>query len=134
MAPFGASCILIFTTPGDEYAQPINVLGGYFITGLISLILMDFLPHQFWVVGLVLGVGITVMALLRLTHPPAGAVPVVVYLSSIEAVDYFFLISPIMCGSATLVLLALIMHRLPLKADYPRLSGSGSASSSRNHP
>jgi CBS-domain-containing membrane protein len=108
MAPFGASTVLSYTNPDNPFAKPINIFGGYFICGAISLVLLEFLPHHFLAEAVTLMLCAFAMGFCRLTHPPAGAIPVVVYYG-VETIDFWFLVSPIMCGSATLVALVLIL-------------------------
>ncbi len=130
MAPFGASCILIYTTPQDEFAQPINIVGGYFIAGLVSLTLVEILPHDWWTVSLMLWFTITLMAIFRVTHPPAGAVPIVIYFARMT-MSFWYLAFPILIGSILLVGIALLVHRIPPPRTYPRLLSDDSETSER---
>lgn len=119
IAPFGATCVLLFTLPSSPLSQPINVIGGHVVCTLTGLTLHSFLPDQWWAVAIAVGVAIALMALLRVTHPPAGADPVVVFATSPH---FFYIISPVVVGAILLVIIAIIYHRLsgvayPLKKD-----------------
>lgn len=117
MAPFGATAVLIYSVPGSPLSQPANVIGGHLLASALSLSLYSVLPHDWWVVGLVVGTVVAVMALLRLTHPPAGADPIVIFLSQ-PGIDFLFI--PVVLGSVTLVLIALLVHKIPPRTiRYP---------------
>jgi CBS-domain-containing membrane protein len=116
MAPFGATCVLIFSLPASPLSQPANVIGGHIISTAIGLTLHSFLPMDWWSVGLAVGAAITAMSILRVTHPPAGADPLVVFLSS-PGWDY--LIIPVAIGSVVLVITAWLFHKTPPKINYP---------------
>jgi CBS-domain-containing membrane protein len=59
---------------------------------------------------------IAVMAALRITHPPAGADPLVTAASD-AGLD--FLLFPMLFGSLALVLAAALHHRVPPRIVYP---------------
>ena len=79
MAPFGATCVLLFSVPSSPLSQPANVFGGHMVSTAIGLSLHMFLPVEWWSLGLAVGLSIAAMAALRVTHPPAGADPLVVF-------------------------------------------------------
>jgi len=79
MAPFGATCVLLFSVPGSPLSQPANVIGGHLVSTAIGLLLHVLLPVEWWSLGLAVGLAIAAMAALRVTHPPAGADPLVVF-------------------------------------------------------
>jgi len=79
MAPFGATCVLLFSTPSSPLSQLANVIGGHFVSTAIGLLLQNFLPAEWWSLGLAVGLAIAAMAALRVTHPPARADPLVVF-------------------------------------------------------
>jgi len=116
MAPFGATCVLIFSIPASPLSQPANVIGGHIISTAIGLALHSFLPLDWWSLGLAVGIAISAMLALRVTHPPAGADPLVVFLSS-PGWDY--LIFPVAIGSIILVITAWLFHKIPPKVNYP---------------
>ena len=123
MAPFGASCVLLFSAPSSPLSQPINVIGGHVVATIISLVLAAFLPAEWWALAIGVGLAITVMGLLRITHPPAGADPIVIMLA---APSFDFLFTPVLLGSLILVVVAKTVHRttgtvypLPLPEQAP---------------
>lgn len=116
MAPFGATCVLLFSLPKSPLSQPINVIGGHMVSAVIGLTLHAFLPTEWWSLGLAVGLAIAVMAALRVTHPPAGADPLVVFFSS---PGWEYIVFPVALGSVVLVITAWLFHKLPPKTIYP---------------
>lgn len=108
MAPFGASCVLLFSVPASPLSQPANVIGGHVIASSIGLALRSMLPDVWWAVALAVGLAIALMAALRLTHPPAGADPLVIFAAD-PTLDYLFF--PVLLGSCVLVIVATLFHR-----------------------
>lgn len=109
MAPFGASCVLLFAAPASPLSQPANVLFGHLSTAACGLALRQVLPNEWWALALAVGVAVAVMAALRVTHPPAGANPLVVF--SLDP-TLRFLIEPVALGSLALLAAATAYHRL----------------------
>jgi len=114
-APFGGTLVLIFASHKSPFAQPINVLGGHLLSALISLPLVYFLPHNTWTLMLSVGVVIAAMRLTRLTHPPAGANPIVIYLTQ---ANWLVVIPALAVGSLAILLLGYLIHRLTA-TQYP---------------
>ncbi|OXT02928.1 HPP family protein [Notoacmeibacter marinus] len=108
MAPFGASCVLLFSLPASLLSQPANVIGGHLVASSIGLALRFMLPDVWWAAALAVGLAIAFMAIFRLTHPPAGADPLVIFAAD-PALDYLFF--PVLSGSCVLVLVASVFHR-----------------------
>lgn len=109
MAPFGASCVLLFSLPASPLSQPINVVGGHMVATLVGLLLRWYLPDAWWAAALAVGLAIALMNGLRVTHPPAGADPLVVFAAH---PDFSFLLMPVLMGTVSLVVIALLFHRL----------------------
>ncbi|MHA1597926.1 MAG: HPP family protein [Alphaproteobacteria bacterium] len=110
IAPFGASCVLLFAVPSSPLSQPANVIGGHMLATMVALSMRAFLPPEWWAVAIVVGLVIGLMVAFRLTHPPAGATPVVVMLSDPGPM---FLLFPMLTGSIALVLIAYAVHKMP---------------------
>lgn len=115
MAPFGATCVLLFATPASPVSQPINVVGGHVMCAAIGLIMHFIFPASFVAEGLSVGVAVSAMMLTRLIHPPAGATALVAYLT---ATNWWFVLFPVAVGSIALVIVAAVYHRLT-KVTYP---------------
>ena len=65
-----------------------------------------------------MGLVIAAMLLMRVTHPPAGAVPLVAFDALYMHAEMLFL--AVTAGAACLVAVALVHHRLPPRVTYPR--------------
>ncbi|WP_020180402.1 HPP family protein [Methylopila sp. M107] len=115
IAPFGASCVLVFGLPQSPLAQPRNVIGGHLVSatvGLVAFALLGATPLAF---GLGVGAAIAAMLVTRTTHPPAGADPIVVILAG---ASWPFLFAPVLVGAVAIVLGGIVFHRL-LGRTYP---------------
>ncbi len=115
IASFGSSCVLLFSLANSPLSQPMNVVGGHLIATAIAIAMRMVLPNEWWAVALAVGVAISVMAALRLTHPPAGANPVVVF-GADPGIEY--LVTPILSGSISLVVIASLFH-WAARTSYP---------------
>ena len=114
---FGSSMVLLFGYPESPFAQPKNVFFGHFITSLVGVLILYFLPvDQFLQIAIAVGLGIFLMILLDVTHPPAGGNPIVIILG---AVSFDFLLNPIILGSIIIIVYAIILNRYILKKSYP---------------
>ncbi|MDQ0511374.1 HPP family protein [Ancylobacter amanitiformis] len=115
IAPFGASAVLLFSVPASPLSQPANVVGGHVVATAAALALHMVLPGTWWAAAIAVGVAIALMALLRITHPPAGADPLLVFAGD---PTWAFLIMPVGLGAVALVAIAVIFHRLT-RTTYP---------------
>lgn len=108
MAPFGASAVLLFAVPGSPLSQPANVVGGHVLATAIALLLRAGLPNQWWAAAVAVAIVVGVLAALRLTHPPAGADPLVVFAAD---PGLSFLVAPVLVGAVLMVAVATAFHR-----------------------
>lgn len=108
MAPFGASCVLLFSVATSPLSQPANVIGGHLVSAVVGMVMMWLLPETWWAVALAVGAAISAMALLRVTHPPAGANPLVIFAITPGPL---FVLFPVVFGALILVAVATAYHR-----------------------
>ena len=109
--------VLLFGYPESPFAQPKNVFFGHLITSLAGVLILKFFPiDQFLQIGVAVGLGIFVMILFGVTHPPAGGNPIVIILG---VSNYDFLLNPIILGSIIIIVYAIIINRFFLKKKYP---------------
>lgn len=109
IAPFGASCVLIFGLPSAPLSQPVNVVAGHVVSAAAGMIAFSLFPDAWWYPALGVGLAISAMAALRVTHPPAGANPLVIY--GLEP-GWTFLAVPALAGAVLLVGVGVAYHRL----------------------
>ena len=114
---FGSSMVLLFGYPESPFAQPKNVFFGHLVTSIVGVLILKFLPiDQFLQIAIAVGLGIFVMIILGVTHPPAGGNPIVII---VGAYSYDFLLNPIIFGSIIIIIYAIILNRFILKKNYP---------------
>jgi CBS-domain-containing membrane protein len=116
MAPFGATTVLIFGVPDSPLAQPRNVIGGNFLSALLSLCVLQFFGASPWTMGLAVASVIALMQLTKTLHPPSGAVALVVMMTKPE---WNFLLTPVFEGSIILVVCAVVFNNLASERTYP---------------
>lgn len=116
IAPFGASCVLVFALPQSPLAQPRNVIGGHLVSTLVGLVVLAALGPAPLACGVAVGVAITAMLLTDTLHPPAGADPIVVILAG---ASFSFLLAPVLLGASMIVLGAIVFHRFVSGRSYP---------------
>jgi len=116
IAPFGASCVLLFALPQSPLARPRNVIGGHVISALVGLVVLTFIGDGVTAMGIGVGLAIALMQFTGTHHPPAGGDPLVVILAG---AGWSFLLQPILAGTVALVLLAWVYHRFVSKRAYP---------------
>lgn len=114
-APFGGTAVIVFAAHKSPFAQPINVLGGHLLSASVSLLLVTLLPHNTWTLMLTVGLVIAAMRLTRLTHPPAGANPIVIYLTK---ASWLVVLPALAVGSLAILVLGFLMHQMTRK-EYP---------------
>ena len=117
LASFGSSMVLLYGYPASPFAQPKNVFFGHLITSTVGLFFLNFVPLPIYInIPLAVGFGVGLMILLDVTHPPAGGNPIIVIIGSVSF-DYLF--SPVMTGSAIIIIFAIVINRLILRKSYP---------------
>lgn len=114
-APFGGTLVLIFAAHRSPFAQPVNVLGGHLLAASISLVLVWLLPHNTWMLMIIVGVVIASMRLARLTHPPAGANPIVIFLAQPA---WYVVLPALAVGVIAILALGYLVHRMT-RTEYP---------------
>lgn len=116
VAPLAATSVIVFGYPGGTLAQPINVFGSYLITTIIGCAAALFAPDMWWVAAPATGLAIFLMQSLRITHPPAGAIPVLAIAMHEKSL---FLFVTLLVGSIGILTIALVVHALPPRRRYP---------------
>ena len=117
LASFGSSMVLLYGYSESPFAQPKNVFFGHLITAIVGLLFLNFVPLPiFFTIPLAVGVGVGLMILLNVTHPPAGGNPIIVIIGS---VSFDYLLSPVISGSIIIIIFAIIVNKFILKKSYP---------------
>lgn len=108
MAPFAPSILAILTQPRNPHTAPHLLIAAYIAATVISILLKEVLPMEWWSVAIAAGVTILTLEALDILHPPAVAMPIIVTLGSGE-----FPLPAFIVGVAALAVLSLIGQRLP---------------------
>ena len=117
LAPLGATAVLVFAQPHSPLAQPANVFGGYIVSALLGLAAAMLWPGEWPAATICVGVSIAAMLAFRVTHPPAGGVPLLAVVGPLAPTTLF---GAIVAGAGCLVAVAVLHHRLPPRIAYPR--------------
>ncbi|WP_274426976.1 HPP family protein [Chelativorans sp. YIM 93263] len=116
IAPLGATAVLLFGQPASPLAQPMNIFGGYLVAAFVGAGAMALFPASWLAAALAVGIAIALMLMLRVTHPPAGALPLVAMASPFQGPNLFVVV---LIGCISLISLALLHHWLPPRKQYP---------------
>lgn len=116
LAPLGPTAMLIFGQPASAGAQPINIFAGYLIGTIFAVLVLWIMPDSWWLPTLGVGFAMLVMLVLRVTHPPAVAVPLLVHARPVDPLTLF---EVLFVACALLVGLGIVLHRFPPRQRYP---------------
>jgi CBS-domain-containing membrane protein len=116
-ASFGSSMVLLFGFPESPFAQPKNVFFGHLVAALVGVFFVKFIPLPIYIsIAGAVGIGIFLMIILDVVHPPAGGNPIMVIIGS---ASFEYLINPIIFGCILILLIAIIVNKFLLKKNYP---------------
>ncbi|MEG0344436.1 MAG: HPP family protein [Acinetobacter sp.] len=120
MAPFGASCVLLYAVSQSPLAQPRNVILGHFISALVGICLLKWFGSHILSIAVSVGLAIALMMYFRCVHPPAGANPLVILLTANTIhYDWTFLLFPVLTGSIALVMVAYWVNNVKASQKWP---------------
>ncbi|MDL5027694.1 HPP family protein [Vibrio sp. TMPB1044] len=119
MAPFGATCVLLFAVPTSPLAQPRNIIAGHFISAAVGLAALYGFGDSYLVMSLAVGSAIFLMQYFRAVHPPAGANPIVIALAGTAHADWTFLFTPVLIGSIALVGIGALLNNSDSQQKWP---------------
>lgn len=118
IASFGSSMVLLYGFPESPFAQPKNIFFGHFLTSLVGVIFVNFVPLPIYIIiPVAVGIGVGLMIILNVTHPPAGGNPIIVIMGS---VSFEYLISPVISGSIIVIVFGIILNKFIAKRNYPK--------------
>ena len=118
IASFGSTMVLLYGYPESPFAQPKNIILGHFLTALIGIIFLNFVPLPIFLnIPLAVGFGVMLMILFKVTHPPAGGNPIIVIIGS---VSFDYLLTPVLLGSIIVVMFGVIINKFLFKKEYPK--------------
>ncbi len=114
VAPFGASAVLLFAVPNSPLAQPWSAVVGNTVAALVGVAVCMTIADPVLRIALAVALALVATMLCRAVHPPAGAVAMTAAMNpdAIDALGFWFALSPIAAGTVSLVILAAIYARL----------------------
>ena len=120
MAPFGASCVILYAVSQSPLAQPRNVILGHFISALVGICLLKWVGSNIFSIAVSVGLAITMMMYFLCLHPPAGANPLVILVTANTIhYDWTFLLFPVLTGSIALVAVAYAVNNVKASQKWP---------------
>ncbi|MFP2768241.1 HPP family protein [Oceanisphaera sp. KMM 10153] len=117
-APLGATLVLLLLLPSAPLSRPKNVILGHLLTTGIAVAGMALIPDPMLGLAACFGLGITLMVLTDTLHPPAGANPILIYLSGAHLPPQDFMV-PTLVGSLFMVGFASLYHYIFTHRRYP---------------
>ena len=118
IASFGSTMVLLYGYPESPFAKPKNIFFGHFLTSLVGVIFVNFVPLPIYIIiPVAVGIGVGLMIILNVTHPPAGGNPIIVIMGS---VSFEYLISPVISGSIIVIVFGIILNKFIAKRNYPK--------------
>ena len=118
IASFGSTMVLLYGYPESPFAQPKNIILGHFLTALVGIIFLNYVPLPVFInIPLAVGFGVMFMILFKVTHPPAGGNPIIVIIGS---VSFDYLLTPVFVGSIIVVVFGIIINKFLFKKEYPK--------------
>ena len=117
IASFGASMVLLYGFPESPFAQPKNIFFGHLLTSFVGIMFLQYMPLPIFInIPFAVGVGVFLMIIFNVTHPPAGGNPIIVI---IGGVSFEYLINPVIFGCLIILFFGIVLNKFILKKKYP---------------
>ncbi|MFM7022395.1 MAG: HPP family protein [Flavobacteriales bacterium] len=119
---FGASSVLVYGIIESPLAQPRNLVGGHLVSALTGVTINFLFPDILWLAApLAVSLSIVLMQITKTLHPPGGATALLAVIGSekIKSMGYLYVLSPVLTGCLTLLLIALIFNNITPRRQYP---------------
>jgi CBS-domain-containing membrane protein len=78
LAPFGASCILLFGFPHSPFIRPRSLFWGHMISSSIGIFFCWLFPGSLFLASLAVGLAMVLMLATDTFHPAAGGNPLLI--------------------------------------------------------
>ena len=117
-APLGATLVLLLLLPSAPLSRPKHVILGHLLTTVLAVLGLEFIPDPMLGLAVCFGLGITLMVLTDTLHPPAGANPILIYLSGTHLSPLDFIL-PTLFGTLFMVGFASMYHYIFTHRRYP---------------
>ena len=76
VASFGSTMVILYGYPDSPFAQPKNIFFGHLLTSFVGVSFVSFIQLPLFIIlPFAVGLGVGLMILFDVPHPPAGAPP-----------------------------------------------------------
>lgn len=116
-APLGATAVLVFGVPDSPLAQPRNIIGGNIVAAIICVVCVALWGTAPWVMAIAVATTIKLTQLMRMVHPPAGAVAL---LGVLNHASWPYIFTPVLIGSVVIVICTVLYSHVAPGRTYPR--------------
>jgi CBS-domain-containing membrane protein len=122
VAPFGASAVLVFSTPTSPLAQPRNLVGGNTLAALVGVAVSKAFQGRLpWLAaGVAVGLATFGTAICGVMHPPAGAMALAALARDPGGQPHGFLFALMPACTGSCLLLALLSNNTHPRQRYPQ--------------
>ncbi|OXY82830.1 HPP family protein [Oceanimonas doudoroffii] len=117
-APMGASLVLLLLLPSAPLSRPKNVILGHLLTTCVAVAGLELIPDPLLGLGFCFGLSLALMVVTDTLHPPAGANPILIYLSAAHLSPLDFIL-PTLAGTLFMVGFASAYHYVFTHRRYP---------------
>lgn len=120
---FGASSVLIYGVINSPMAQPRNLIGGHLVCALVGVTIHHLIPGEVWLSAAIsVSLSIVLMQITKTLHPPGGATALIANIGSpkIQALGYFYVLSPVLTGVLILFFVAVLCNNATSHRHYPK--------------
>ncbi|MBI5900655.1 MAG: HPP family protein [Rhodocyclales bacterium] len=117
----GSTAAMLFAVPHGTLSQPWPLLGGHFVSGVIGIACLLWVPQPMLAAALATGLALGAMHYLRCIHPPAGATALAAALGNetVKAMGFGFVLSPLMLNVLIMLAVAIAFNALFPWRRYP---------------
>ena len=117
----GASAVLLFAAPHSPLTQPWSLVGGHLISAFVGVSCALLIPSTAMAGAAAVGLAIWAMYYARCIHPPGGATALAAVIggSSVSALGYQFLLTPVLINVLVILLVAVLFNGLFRWRRYP---------------
>ena len=117
----GSTAAMLFAVPHGALSQPWPLLGGHFVSGVIGIACLLWIPEPMLAAAVATGLALGAMHYLRCIHPPAGATALAAALGNetVKAMGFGFVLAPLMLNVAIMLAVAVAFNGLFPWRRYP---------------
>ncbi len=119
---FGASAVLVYGAIRSPLAQPVNLVGGHILSGLMGVACQHLFGSVVWIAApMAVSFAIAAMLITKTLHPPGGATALIAVIGGPKIHDLGFLYAflPAGAGAVILLVVALLVNNLSKNRRYP---------------